>query len=332
MVDLPTVALSVLGAGGTVWAGTQWFAGRVVDHQFAKRLEDHKAELADLSARSKSALDADYAAAGARLEADLKRATETVLGEEAADRSYRFEARKRLYAAIGPLRFQLVNASVGYVGRIVSLGRFRYSTSVKTYYGRSVLMRLGRLLALTELIDRQLAYADFSVDPSTIRLLRFREQLHRCLSSSDVPLDHPPHPDVDWVNQREHMFRDEIPLISIQMIVAGGDKPDRVVRPDEFIACLDEQSACGPGYLEPLTSLIDAVDPDLTSIMWLRLLAIAEVCMGFIDGDPAAEALGATHYFREQMFDVSRHPHLIARRADYLAMLETFRQSTLGSH
>src|SRR5262249_41750353 len=128
------------------------------------------------------------AMAKAEVEATLRKGVEEYLGDKAAERQYRLDARKRLYAAIGPLRFQLIVACDDFATRIARIGSGRqpYATSLQGYFGRSTTFRLLRILAVAELIERQIAHADFSVDPSTADLLRFKHEVFRCLSSSTI--------------------------------------------------------------------------------------------------------------------------------------------------
>jgi hypothetical protein len=145
--------------------------------------DDHKAAPDERLAASKSELDRQVAAANAQLEATLRKGVEEYLGDKAAERQYRLEARKRLYTAIGPLRFQLVVACSDFAGRVerMATGKQPYATSLKGYFGRSTAFRLLRLFAVAELIERQITYADFSVDPSTVDLLRFKDAAFRCM-------------------------------------------------------------------------------------------------------------------------------------------------------
>lgn len=73
-------------------------------------------------------------------EAKIQEGIETFLADRAAERQYAWDARKRLYEAIGPLRFQLLLACRDLSGRIEVHGvREWYDTSVSTYYGQSTL-------------------------------------------------------------------------------------------------------------------------------------------------------------------------------------------------
>jgi hypothetical protein len=160
--DFLTVLLSATGAGGaTAFALTKI----IVTHRLTLEVEKFKSD--QEAGREENAT---------RLEAQVRKEVEILLGDRAADREYALDARKRLYAAIGPLRFQLLLACRDLTGRIISHGtRKNYSTSVETYYGRSTLFRIIRPLALSELIERQIAYADFAVDPAAVRLLKFKK-------------------------------------------------------------------------------------------------------------------------------------------------------------
>jgi hypothetical protein len=318
MLNLWTIIASLVGSGGLALLAVKWMAQRTIDHAFALNLESHKATLNEALEESKAALKVDADAAQARLEASLHRSNELMLGEEAAERSYRFEARKRLYTVIGPLRFQLISAAVDYRSRIQAVGEYGYSTSLTRYFGRSLLFRTGRLLALTELIERQMAHADFSADPATILLLRFRAQVLRALSSGDVPLDHP---DTDWTNQSQHIFRDEIPIVAISMVTMSGEL-ERVVRFDEFLSLVKDGT--GP-YLQPLAGLVDKLDATGTPIFWLRLLAIAEACGGLIEQEPVALALGPRNLDPSALLAASKDEHVSSNTAKYTRMLSEFR-------
>ena len=318
METFQTVLASLLGAGGVAFLIARWIATRTVEHGFSLHLQTHRAQLDEALVRTKAALDADVAAAQAGLQASLHRSTELMLGEEAAERSYRFEARKRLYSAVGPLRFQLIEASIRFRKRMRSFGRTTYDTQLEGYFGRSLLYRVSGVLALTELIERQIAHADFSVDPAMIVLLRFRAQVLRALSSGDVPLDHGA---VDWDRQHEHVFRDQLPVVAISMVHAN-DQPERIVRFDEFVHLLDQ----GNGrYLQPLAGLIDRLNPTGTPIVWLRLLAMAEACGGFLDQEPVAQQLDNPVLDLRCLVEMSNDPHVQENREAYLAMLASFR-------
>src|SRR5215813_5230140 len=53
---------------------------------------------------------------------DVQKEVEVFLGEKSAEREYKLEAQKRLYSAIGPLRFQLLLACKDVASRIRNYG------------------------------------------------------------------------------------------------------------------------------------------------------------------------------------------------------------------
>lgn len=304
-MDVATILASVVSAGAVGLGAGKWIAGRAVDHALARKLEEFKASLAR-----------EGAAIQAQLEASLRRADEIFLGEQAAERSYRFEARKRLYGAVGPLRFQLIGAAVQYLERMESLARYRYATSMQGYFGQSTLYRLARLLALTELVERQVALFDFSADPDMVVLLRFRAQLLRALSSSDVTLDRP---DADWTRQKEHIYRDHLPVLGISMIVDAPNGAERALRFDEF-----REWASKDGFLWPLREMIETLHPTETPILWLRLIAIAQACTALIAAEDIATALDPPDFSLDGLLSASEDAHIRANGEAVRAMLDSF--------
>ncbi len=272
-MDIGTIAtalgLSVAAAVGVA----RWLAKRLVDQQLEKDLIRHRSEL-----------DQKVGEAKAELNAELRRDVEEYLGERAAERQYAFEAKKRLYTAIGPLRFQLVKACVDYANRVDRIGRGRqpFGISLARYFGRSTAYRLLRIFAICELIERQMTYADFAVDRSTVRLLRFKHQAFLAMSSSTVAQNHPA---VNWDEQVEHVFYDTLSMIACALIVAD-PAGSRIMRFDEFCRFLDV-----PDNLEaihPVARLLEDFSINKKPILWLRLVALAQLCCVLIgDEGPA---------------------------------------------
>lgn len=303
MPDTLTIVISSLLSGGIAFGLAKWIAERSVGHLLERDLTRYKA-----------GFDEELE----RLKVSLAQTKESLLGEEAAERSYRFEARKRLYGAVGPLRFQLLIASVRYLSRLSSLSKFHYATGTGSYFGNSIIYRIGRLLAVTELIERQIAYADFSVDPAMMVLLRFRAELLRALSSSDVTIDHP---DADWTRQSEHIFSDQIPVLAVSMIVKNADGTERVARYDEFVGVMGGGTT---GYLEPLTGIVARLGSEPMPIFRLRMLALGQACEGLLEGEPVSGALDAPALpYRSLLAGLD--DHVRSNQKAYHAMLASFR-------
>jgi hypothetical protein len=225
-----------------------------------------------------SRLDADRERAQAKLEAGIRERVETVLADQAAQRQYEFEAKRRLYAAIGPLRFQLLLACRELAGRVVAQGtaqREQYATSIDGYYGRSTLYRILRPLCLSELIERQIAFADFSVDPAALDLLRLRKAAFTAFSGELLVRGHPK---VDWSRQSEHVFVDNLSK-SANALVVTRDEGQRAMRFHEFEALLAENAVS----LSPFPELLARFSPQRLPLFWLRLVAYGALCNEFIN-------------------------------------------------
>src|SRR5438067_7028149 len=139
-MDWGSILTSVVSSTGLTLAGAYWLSKAIVSHRLSKDLAEHKnaldKELLDAKARldevlttkkaeldaqlviTKAGLDEHATVARAHIEADLKREVEDYLGDRAAERQYRFEAKKRLYSAVGLLRFQLISASIEFANRV----------------------------------------------------------------------------------------------------------------------------------------------------------------------------------------------------------------------
>lgn len=306
------LAPPVLAGGATALAAVKFLGEKAVDHALERRMEEVRNELAR-----------ETALITARVDDSLHRATELTLGDAAAERDYRFEARKRLYAAIGPLRFQLLQAAILFRDRLISHARHPYTLDfTKRYYAQSTLYRLARLICLTELIERQIAIHDFSVDTDMLRLVRFRTALFDALSDGKVPGQHPK---VDWSQPLEHLYRDSLLVIGTSMMTVDVDeKAPRAIRFDEFYHVLGQ----GGDFLQPLVGQLERLDPTRTPIFWLRLSAIAALCDGLLSGDPVAEALGAEEVDLAKLLEASADDYVVQHRADFMAMLNRQRAIT----
>lgn len=280
-IDVSTLIASVLGAGTTAFAVLQWSSKPFFD----KHLETYKTKLSHENA--------------------------LLLGDATADRQYRFEARQRLYKAVGPLRFQLIQSTVQVRDRIINIVEYKHDLASRGYFYRSTLYRLGRLIALLEFIEREMAYSDFSVDDSMLRIVRFRALIFQAFSGSWFLLGHP---DCDWAVEREHLFRDTLPVIATAMLTASPGGSERIVRVDEFNSAL----SLGGGYLEPLTTQIASLHPRDTPVLWLRIVAVAAICDALLRSEARiADALGAKDYDFSPLLAASDDPFVMANRPAY---------------
>jgi len=283
-----SILTSVVSSTGLTLAGVYWLSKAIVSHRLSKDLAEHKnaldKELIDAKARldkeltiKKAGLDEHATIAKANIEADLKREVEVYLGDRAAERQYRLEAKKRLYTAVGLLRFQLITASIDFANRVGGIGQGEqlYALSLDGYFGRSTTFRLLRVIALADLIERQIAHADFSVEPSTVDLLRFKHVAFLIMSSNAVSLDHPAS---NWNDQIEHVYYDMLAMIASALVLQDGTQ-QRVMRFSEFTELVGTEP--GLSSISPIPQLMEHFKPETKPILWLRFVALAELCNVF---------------------------------------------------
>jgi hypothetical protein len=269
-MDLATILTAIASSLGLSVTAAVWLSQSLIKHRLDKDLTIFKA-----------GVDADHKARQAALDGDIKQRVDTVLGERAAERQYVFEARKRLYSAIGPLRFQLLLACRDLAGRIAgrgTAGREGYSTSIDGYYGRSTLYRILRPLCLAELIERQIAYADFSVDPGAVDLLRFKKSASQAFSGDVLVAGHPR---VNWDGQVEHVFADNLTKCANALILSVPPAETRTRRFNEFETFLADPA--NRAQVEPFPRLLAALSPEATPLLWLRLAAYGALCNDMVN-------------------------------------------------
>jgi hypothetical protein len=281
-MDIATVVTAVVSSLGSSAAAFYWFAQEAIKTRLQAALEERKAELShELEAfkltlnetleRTKGELQLGLARDKAQFEGTVRKEVETQLGEGAAQRQYDLEARRRLYLAIGPLRFQLMLACRDLAGRVESFAtRERYHMNLESYYGRSTLYRILRPLAVCELIEEQVALADFSIDPSAIDCLRFRRTITRVFSGDEVSGDHP---QVNWNDQEQHVFADS--LSSCGRALIEGTEGKRILRFDEFCELLEKKST---GMVAPFDTLLSDFEIASKPILWIRLVSYGNAC------------------------------------------------------
>ena len=259
MVDL-TSALTVASSVGLSVPTAVWLTKKFVSHRLSKDLEAYKDKLNR---------DRD------EWQAALRERVESALGTKSAERDYEFSARKRLYTAIGPLRFQLVLACRDYSNRIKRHASKPFPTEIDVYYGCSFLYRILRPFAVSDLIERQMAYADFSVDPGAVAVLRFRRASFEAWTGGGVVLDHP---DADWHTQAQHVFSDKLRCASNTLIMNDGR--DRIAYANEF------QSFAGNSEnrdrLHPFPRLLKAFTFAAKPILWIRMVCFGLLCNDYV--------------------------------------------------
>jgi hypothetical protein len=303
-VNIDAIVTAFVTSSGLIGGGIYWFGKKVVDHLLLRSMEDRKSELSqrletyklDLNRQlevTKAELQLAITRDKAGVEGAVRQEVETQLGDAAALRQYEYEAKRRLYLAIGPLKFQLLLACRDLVARIDSYSRQElYPLNIDRYYGRSTLYRILRPIAISELIERQVSVTDFSVDPGAVDCLRFRRTATRLFSGDDIVCDHP---SVNWNAQEQHVYADGLTRAA-QALIEHEQAGDRILRFDEFNERLN---VYGPGIVAPFGELILGFTATNKPILWVRLVAFANSCNALIG------RLGVPMGFAVRTFDAS---------------------------
>jgi hypothetical protein len=141
-------------------------------------LEGRKTELQKDLEERKTDLQASLESRKLLLQKDLEQFKAEIaddLAAQSARRAYEYEARKRLYAQVEPLLFQLFEASEGAFHAVTSLSRTQRRGDIPGwlggdgYYMRSIVHRLFLPLSILRLMQRSTTLLDLRLDPS-IRL------------------------------------------------------------------------------------------------------------------------------------------------------------------
>ncbi len=257
-----------------------------------------------------------------QLEVDL----DAIRGEQAARISYEYEARKRLYAEVGALQFQLGEAAEDARQRVVSLARSARKGALAPgdnwlaaddYYMRTTVYYLFAPLAILRLIQRRLTSIDLELDHRVraqyhlLRVLSWSfSEGHELAAVEGRRLKYDP----DWEESRWRDLDDEarqrpqhLPLGNIAkpveaLIVDGtAEAAPRIVSYGEFVRELDDdQSEISQRFrtsvdINPF-KLFSHFHPERRPVLW-RVLAYqlllydALITVGRLDEfDPASLA------------------------------------------
>jgi hypothetical protein len=313
-MDLATVIAALSSSVGVSAATAAWLSRALVSHQLQKDLEAFKSEL-----------DRDRIIEKAEVEGTIRQAVEERLGELEAERQYAFEARKRLYTAIGPLRFQLLLACRELAGRVQQHGlRRMYDVRLTAYYGRSTLFRILRPICLAELIEKQIAYADFSVDAGAVDLLRFQGAALAAFSGGSLVDGHPR---VDWNAEREHVFFDHLRLSAHALVVQQPGGFERATHFHEFDLLLRDSSRVDE--LAPFPEILERMSPSATPLFWLRLVAYGNLCNEFVNRTGTGIGFERRSYPVAELLAVTEDPVISSQLAAYVERCETLPNSPL---
>lgn len=216
------------------------------------------------------------------------------LAERQAQIDYESNARRRLYEAIGPLRLQILFAARDLASRVGShLGAESWNMNPTDYYGKSFIYRILRPLAIGALIERQMSFADFTVDAQALDLLRFHSVAYRILTGSEAILDHP---DADWSSQSQHVFRDNLAAAAAILILDQGETSGVVIDFARFAEQVKDPCKCPA--VAPLATLFASCEDNLCEnpILWLRLVGYGYACHRLLESQGRQLGFSARSY------------------------------------
>jgi len=282
-LNFETILTALITSLGISITAVVWLTKRLINHRIGKDLELFKVKLLKDAQSEKIAK-----------ELDAKKDAEKFTGELSTRREYEMEARKRLYMAIGPLKLQILLACRDLSGRVHTYGtRDRYNTNINEHYGRSFLFRILRPISICELIERQIAFADFSVDDQAMDLLRFKKCVYAAFSGSSLTEGHPK---VDWKSQIEHIYYDRLNHAANELIVQEKDSAPRIMRFDEFERFAESKQA--HKLLSPFPEILENFCPSDKPLFWLRLVGYGYLCNQLIN------KLGGNIGFERRCYDI----------------------------
>lgn len=283
-MDLMTLIISVLSSLGISMAGAWWLSKKLISHKLSKDLEDYKANW-------KRTLESEKL----KLSGNIRKELEINLGDLSAKREYELEAKKRLYQLIGPLKFQLLIACRDAAHRIEGHSTTNnYKTNTSNYYGTNTMYRVLRPLAVAELIEQQISYADFSVDTSAIRTLLFKKSAVLTLSGGAVICQHP---NADWDNQVEHLFYDSIHEAAHSLIVSDNNQQQKIMSYHEFNSMFTANQ--NNSALKALAYIFDNFTVSNKPLFWIRLISFGHICREYVGTE------GAELNFQYSKFNLS---------------------------
>jgi hypothetical protein len=228
--------------------------------------------------------------------------------ERNARRDYEYEARKRLYAEVEPVLFQLVELSEAALHRIYSLARTArlgnlsdpnttWLRSDADYYYRSTLYTLLAPLAAVKLLQRRITFVDLSVEKSIAAeyalakrlLITFTDDFDLARCRPELKYD--PHAEALGTPEGKSLLRQSPAVYWKQGVVIGDvetciecllteateGRPARIKSFSEFDDGMDTQDSPMSKTMREVRYLFLRFHPVRRPVLW-RIL-VAQACL-----------------------------------------------------
>lgn len=293
-MDEKTVAALIAGAVSIVVAVLGHFLGQRTQRDLAR----YKADLDAENEAFRRRLEANAASVQQQMDErieKLKGAIEDHNSANSARRDYEYEARKRLYAEVEPILFQLYEALEEAHYRVRSLARTSRSGNLGIgpaswidedgYYLRSTMYKIVLPAAFLRLMQRSITFVDLGLD-STIHLRYLLLKLYSrtftddfVFSGLDPRLEYDPNHE-DWQALREKrpeaywrqaLLVGDLEGVADAILVDGG--PRRVMSFAEFDTLVDSPE----GQLAELVTLFQAFAPARKPV--LARMLVTQACL-----------------------------------------------------
>ncbi|MEL6504890.1 MAG: hypothetical protein AAFQ10_10615 [Pseudomonadota bacterium] len=253
------------------------------------------------------------------LKSDLARSK----AENDAKIEYELEARKRLYGAIGNLRFQLLLAARDVANQVTSYGRGRqFDLTTTNYFGQSTLHKLVMPFAFCELIEKQISYADFSVDPEAVDLLRLKRSVYTAFCSGASILNHP---DANWEDEEQHVFRHSLDRISNSLLTPDSSQslfPMPFHEFEKFVPI--EKNAA---KLSPLPYLMHDFSIDRKPQFWIRLVLYGYLCSKFVNEKGQPVGFNKIDFPLGELIGKVNDKYFLSKKAELVKQFEEIAES-----
>jgi hypothetical protein len=165
-------------------------------------------------------------------------------------------------------------------------------------------------LTLAELVERQITYADFSVDASAVELIRFKKNAFETFSGGSLVAGHS---GVNWHKEEQHVFSDGLSRAANVLIVHENE--DRCMRFHEFRSFLAKgQNA---EMLEPFPELLAGFSPEQKPLFWLRLVAYGYLCNEYINSGGASIGFETREFPLTELLLASKDREITKSVAEY---------------
>jgi hypothetical protein len=229
-----------------------------------------------------------------------------------------------LYEAIEPLRLELVLAARDLVSRVsghVSAGgraATRWNLNGDQYYVQSFVFRILRPLAVGQLIQRQMSFADFAIDDHGTEVLRFDGTAREMLTGGAILAGHK----ADWSRQTDHLFSDNLHIAAATLLTRDAGGPTRVMDFAEFVANVNAEEI--PSPVADLFAIFERCKLSLLEnpVFWLRLVGYGFVCHGLVERRGDAVALQKRPFDMVAMLRETDDPEISSNPEKYEAAIK----------